>query len=127
MQKVSNVPLASERGPETGGVGCQRLIPINRTHPCNVLDIGLAFGESAAVAESLVTIERGPETCAICLAAIRDQPTERLVNSTPRDFGIPWPRPVRRQRGGASWRARPGSSWEWLSWPRIGRSSTGWS
>jgi hypothetical protein len=95
---------------------------------CNVLDIGLAFGESpAAVAESLMTIERRHEACAIRLAAIREEPADRLVNSTPRDLGIPWPRPVRRQRGGASWRARPGSSWEWQSWPRIGRSSTGWS
>jgi hypothetical protein len=101
-----------------------RVIPINRSHPsveavCNVLDAGLAFSKSpVAVAESPMSIERRHEAC---VTAIRKEPAGRLVNATPRDFGIPWPRPIRRQGAGASWRARPGSSWERRSWPRIGR------
>ena len=89
---------------------------------CSALDIGLAFGESpVAVAGSLMCIDRRHEACATRVAAIREEPAGRLVNPTPRDFGIPWPRPVRRQGAGASWRARAGSSWEWQSWPRIVR------
>ena len=84
--------------PRNGGrnrrFGCQRLIPINLTHPpvervCNVLDTGLAFGESPAVADSLMTIERRREARATRVAAIREGPAERLVNATPRDLEVP--------------------------------------